>query len=151
MKKYLVLLLALLLVSPLNAFAEEKQPKVLKLEASSEGSTIKYKGTTEDGSHAVMCKLLAKTEEEVDLLSSAVSENAFEDEFKDVPAGTYTVACANYEGGEIEKAKVTVEKDSSNPQTHDAGIRNSIIILSISIIGIAACVGYLLKKKESKA
>ncbi len=150
MKKYLVLLLALLLVSPLNAFAEEEQPKVLKLEASSEGSTVKYKGTTEDGSHAVMCKLLDKKEEEVDLLSSAVSENEFEDEFSDVPAGTYTVACANYEGGEIEKAKVVVEKDSNNPQTHDAGIRNSIIILSVSIIGIA-CVVYLLKKKESKA
>ena len=48
MRKYIILLLTIFLVSPLSVFATEK-PKVLTVEASLEGTRITYSGTTEDG------------------------------------------------------------------------------------------------------
>ena len=74
MKKMLFSLLILLLF-PLVVLAED--PKVLTLDVESEGSQVSFSGTIEDGSHAVMCKLLDSDNNVSDTLSVAVSEGDF--------------------------------------------------------------------------
>ena len=105
MKKKLFLLLVLLL--PLMVHADTF-PKVLSLDATLDHNTINYSGTTESGSHAVMCKLLNSTGAEIDMLSVAIDNNEFEGTFITPTTGSYTVSCANYEGGAIKTKAVTV-------------------------------------------
>ena len=57
-----------------------------------------------------MCKLYDSKEKEIDLLSSAVDNNSFEGEFKVEEAGKYTIACANYEGGDFKKTSIEIEE-----------------------------------------
>ena len=101
MKKLYLFLISLLLIIPFSVYAATT-PRVLTLTAKSSGTTINYEGTIEEGSHAVMCKLYNSDNQEIDLLSSAVDNKAFEGSFENVEKGKYTVACANYEGGEIK-------------------------------------------------
>ena len=150
-KKINLFLLSLLLVLPLAVKAAEK-PAVKTLEAKVDGTSIKYNGTMETGSVAVMCKLYSEEDVEVDIQSTAVSSLAFEDSFVALPAGKYYVVCANYDGGSTKKSEIVeVTKlapvPTGNPDTYDAGIRNSVILLTISAIAIAGYVIYL-KKKE---
>jgi len=114
MKKSYLLFVLLLLVFPLIVFAEEA-PKVLTLETSVEGSIVNFNGTTESGSHAVMCKLYNSDSEEIDRLSVAVNNLQFEGQFATTEIGNYTVKCANYSGGEFKGANATV---SSAPVYH---------------------------------
>ena len=106
MKKFLIFLLAVFFVTPTMAFADD--PKVLTLNAEATNNTIGYTGTTEDGSHAVMCKLYNSNDKEIDILSVAVGNNAFEGNFTVTATGEYKVTCANYSGGSIKEANVTV-------------------------------------------
>jgi len=107
-KKYLFII-TLLMFIPLCAFAKG-YPKVLTLDAGSKDATINFEGTTEDTSHAVMCKLYLDNKE-VDKISLQVDNNKFSGSFENVELGKYAVACANYEGGEIKKIVVTLSSD----------------------------------------
>ena len=107
MKKIYYSFLILLLI-PLSVFAIEN-PKILTLELENDNHRITYEGTTEDGSHAVMCKLYDASDKELDMLSSAVDNNKFEGIFDVSEDATYRVACANYEGGPIKSETVIIE------------------------------------------
>jgi len=140
MKKIVVFLL--LLILPVTAFA---LPAVTELELSNEKNVITFKGETEDGSVAVMCKLYNSKDEEIDLLSTEVNENKFEGTFTVTKNDTYTVYCANYEGGDIVKKSVTV-KDIANPKTGD----NIVIYISLAVVSLMAIILIALKFKNSK-
>ena len=154
MKKIRLLILTVLFAIPFTVQAATS-PSVKTLEATTSGSTINYNGTMEDGSTAVMCKLYNSDNEEIDLLSSAVDDHAFSGNFANIASGTYNVACANYEGGEVKKVEVvitdsvTTETTSNNPKTYDAGLTKPIAILTISAIGIVGSIVYLKKKQKT--
>ena len=150
MKKLGLFVLSILLVLPFSVNAATL-PAVKTLEATVSGSTVSYNGTMEDGSYAVMCKLFDKDDKEVDKLSSQVDSNKFEGSFTKVANGTYNVVCANYEGGDVKKEEVTVTDSTetpSSPNTYDAGITTSLIIVGISGIAIVGSVLYLRKKNN---
>ena len=146
MKKIGLFIVSILLLIPVTTLAATNH-KVLTLTAKNSGSTINYDGTTEDGAHAVMCKLYNSDNEEIDLLSSAVDNKSFKGSFTNVSDGTYNIACANYEGGEVKKVEIVINNSVSNPNTYDAGIRNFVILLVVSILGITGVSIYLKKKK----
>ena len=170
MKKLYLLIFTLIFMLPISVSAAE--PVVVSVSATASGSTINYSGTTEDGMTAVMCKLYNSSNKELLKLSSPVDNKTFTGSFTNVENGTYTVKCAKYEGGHIEEALVTVgdstivvdpttpaaanttsdqtSTDKTNPQTYDAGIKGSIILLIISTIGIIGSIIYLKNKKTSK-
>ena len=104
MRKIMFLLVALFIV-PTCIFAATS-PEVIKLDATVSGKDIKYNGETTDGAYAVMCKLFSDKDEELDLLSSPVSENKFDGSFTVIDNGEYKVACAIYEGGEFKTVDV---------------------------------------------
>lgn len=168
--KKIGLLLSLLFILPLCTLAAEN-PAVKEIDAKSDGTTISYTGTMESGSFAVMCKLYNSKDEEIDLLSSAVDNNKFEGKFTVSGADTYTLACANYEGGEIKKVEVLVEdlsdktKDDkteeaktetpkndkiednkNNPKTGD-NYTSLIFGTMISLVGIMGATLYIKRKK----
>ena len=148
MKKFRLLILTALLVLPISVFAAST-PRVLTLTAKANDNTIDYNGTIEPGAYAVMCKLYNSSNEEVDLLSSQVSDEKFNGKFENVAAGKYTVACSRYEGGEVKKAEVIIES-KANPKTYDAGILGSIILVVICATGIVGATIYLKKVKTKK-
>ena len=69
MKKIKLLVLICLFVFPFIRVDAATTPKVLTLEGTTSGTSISYNGTTEEGSTAVMCKLLNTDSEELDMLS----------------------------------------------------------------------------------
>lgn len=144
MKKINLLVFLMILLIPFSVLADTN-PSVKTLKTDTKKSTINYNGTMEDGSHAVMCKLYNSKGEEIDLLSSSVEDNKFSGSFTDVSSGTYNVACANYEGGEIKKVEVTVDT-SKNPKTSDTGIY-SIAMIIMSMFGLFGSALYLKKEK----
>ena len=147
MKKILCLIISLFFIP---IFVNAENPKVLSLKVENSGLNIKYSGTTEDGSHAVMCKLFDKDSNEIDKLSSAVDDNKFEGELLVDEDGEYKLSCANYEGGEFNSVNVIISSSEkketpNNPKTID----NIIIYVSISvlsIIGIVSTKIYFKKK-----
>ena len=147
MKKISLLIVSLLLL-PLVANAATL-PSVKTLDATTTGSTISYNGTVEDGSYAVMCKLYDKDDKEIDLLSSAVSSNAFEGEFTVSETGKYTVSCANYEGGEIKSVEVEIiTSNEETPNTIDK-ILLYVIIALISVVGLGLLAFYFRKANKN--
>ena len=122
MKRFSLLCLSILLLIPITVKAASA-PNIKTLEASTLENTVKYNGTVDDGSYAVMCKLFNEDNEEISLLSSAVENGTFNGTFTGVSKGTYNVACANYEGGEFKKAEVIVNytntsnESKENPKT----------------------------------
>ena len=152
MKKLSLFLVSILLIIPFAVKAAS--PSVKTLDATVDSSTIKYSGTMEDGSYAVMCKLY-KGDDEIDLLSSAVDNNKFEGEFTVSSKGEYKIHCANYEGGEIKNITVSVDVESdkasskednkSNPKTGDK-VMIFVSMLVVSIIGFGITV--VLKKRK---
>ncbi len=112
MKKSILFILTILLTLPFSVLAIS-YPKVLTLTADTDGNKINYSGTIEDGSHAVMCKLYNSQDEEIDKLSAAVNNSKFEGMFTTTTTGNYKVACANYEGGEIKRASVSIEEEGA--------------------------------------
>ena len=143
MKKIVVFLL--LLILPVTVFA---LPAVTKLELSNEKGVITFKGEIEDDSLAAMCKLYNSEGDEVDLFSTEVVENKFEGTFTVAKNDTYTVYCANYEGGDIksETIKVTDVAKESNPKTLD----NIITYVSLAVVSLVAIVLVAFKIKKSK-
>ena len=109
MKHKLLVLFTLFLISPLIVFAEE-MPMIEDLEANVNGNKVSFSGTTESGSHAVMCKLYNEEYEEIDMLSVAVDNNKFNGEFTITEIGYYTIICANYEGGEVIGSDIEFEE-----------------------------------------
>ena len=169
MKKLSLFVVAILLIIPLSVSAIEY--KVSTLNASANGTTIKYDGTMEAGSTAVKCWLYEGTTE-LDYFSSAVDNTKFNGTFTAPKNGEYTVKCANYEGGDLKEATVKVEdtttptnnetttestenkteekttsKTSKNPKTSD-NILKFVSLMVISLIGIGFVVFKL--RKEAK-
>ena len=141
MKKIITLLLAVVLLTPVVKAAELN---VKTLEIKNDNGTLKYTGTTDEGVLAVSCSLFNSKDEEVDISSNQVNNNKFEGTFTVTKGDTYTVKCANYEGGKIITATEKVE----NPKTGD----NIIIYggwLLVGILGLAGLTIYN-KKKTSK-
>ena len=160
MKKFSVLLIILLLF-PFIYVEAASTPRVLTLDATTSDTTITYNGTIEDGSYAVMCKLLNNNNEEIDLLSSSVTNNSFEGSFVVSEKANYKVACANYEGGDIKEVEVSFDDDTvtdtnknntnakkvnnaSNVKTSD----NIIIFIIIGIISMCAIISLIIIKKK---
>ena len=108
MKKYLFTLLALFIILPVTVFAEE--PRVLTLDTGVSGNEVTFSGTTENDSHAVMCKLYDANDHEKDMLSVAVDNGTFSGSFRITATGNYKVACANYEGGAIKSDMATASE-----------------------------------------
>jgi len=112
MKKTKLFILTILLIIPISVLAIS-YPKVSSLNVSSDGIAINYNGIMDGKTYAVMCKLYNDNGDEIDLLSTAVEDNKFSGSFQVEEFGTYQVACANYEGGEIKKVSVTLEDNTS--------------------------------------
>lgn len=141
MKKIITLLLAVVLLTPVVKAAELN---VKTLEIKNDNGTLKYTGTTDEGVLAVSCSLFNSKDEEVDISSNQVNNNKFEGTFTVTKGDTYTVKCANYEGGKIITATEKVE----NPKTGD----NIIIYGGLLLVGILGLAGLTIynKKKTSK-
>lgn len=141
MKKLVTLLLAVVLLTPVVKAAELN---VKTLEIKNDNGTLKYTGTTDEGVLAVSCSLFNSKDEEVDISSNQVNNNKFEGTFTVTKGDTYTVKCANYEGGKIITATEKVE----NPKTGD----NIIIYGGLLLVGILGLAGLTIynKKKTSK-
>ena len=149
MKKILCLIISLFFIP---IFVNAENPKVLSLKVENSGLNIKYSGTTEDGSHAVMCILFDKDSNEIDKLSSAVDNKQFKGELLANEDGSYTLSCANYEGGDFNSVNVII---STKEQKSAANVKNpktidNILIYSglglIAIIGIVSTKIYFKKK-----
>jgi len=148
MKKYVLLLI--IAIFPFAFASAATAPQVVSLETTVEGNVIKYNGEMEDGSFAVVCKLVDKDDKEVQDFSSAVDNHKFSGSFTVETAGDYTVRCANYEGGIVKGATVTIDsiaEAQSNPPTGDS-IYTYGIIAGIALIGIGIVVVILTKKKK---
>lgn len=141
MKKLVTLLLAVVLLTPVVKAAELN---VKELTTKTENNSIKYSGATDEGVLAVSCSLFNSKDEEVDISSNAVNNNKFEGTFTVTKGDTYTVKCANYEGGKIVTATEKVE----NPKTGDNIILYGAL-LAVGILGLAGIKVYN-KKKTSK-
>lgn len=161
MKKVSLLLITIILVIPFLSVKAAVTPKVLTLDATTNGTTISYNGTIEDGSSAVMCKLY-KGDEELDLLSSAVEDNNFSGSFTVTTKTTYKVACANYEGGDFKELTVSLSDDTetttgttsdNNKSTNVKNVKTSdniikfMILAGISLITIVTL--FVIKKKRA--
>ena len=130
--KKLGLLLCGLFILPLGVFAASN-PKVTEINTKVDENVISYTGKTEKGSHAVMCKLYNSKGEEVALLSTAVDNTNFKGEFNAPNPDTYTVACANYEGGELKTVEVTVEeKDEEESGNKEFTLENDESIITFT-------------------
>lgn len=160
MKKINILALIALFILPVIKVKAATTPTVLTLEATTSGTNISYNGTIEEGSTAVMCKLLNNNREEIDLLSSQVEDNNFSGTFTVTTKTDYKIACANYEGGEIKEVNVSFEetKDTteeeknttnntkpSNVKTGD-NILIFIALAVVSLIGITTTI--IINKKR---
>ena len=139
MKKIITLLLAVILLTPAVKAAELN---IKELTTKTENNTIKYVGTTDEGVLAVSCSLFNSKNEEIDISSNAVDNNKFEGTFTVTKGDTYTVKCANYEGGKIITATEKVE----NPATGDKVLKYGII-LGICVLGLA---GLTINKKTKE-
>ena len=106
MRKRLLLVLSFLLILPLSVRAEEGV-NVKTVEATVNNNTITFNGTTQDDSVAVMCKLFSGATE-VYKLSVEVNNKTFTGSFVAEETGTYTVSCANYDGGTIVSDEAVV-------------------------------------------
>ena len=146
MKKLGILILGLFLF-PVVASAAVA-PAVDTVTATIDGTTIKYSGTTVGDSTAVMCKLYDGNGEPIDEFSSAVDEDKFSGEFVTTTNGNYEVRCANYEGGEVKGATVTVDS-ATNPATGDK-IYTYGIILGVALVGVGIVVVIMTKKNKKK-
>ena len=145
MKKYVLLLI--IAIFPFAFASAATAPQVVSLETAVEGNVIKYNGEMEDGSFAVVCKLVDKDDKEVQDFSSAVDNHKFSGSFTVETAGDYTVRCAHFEGGEVKGAEATVtEVPSTNAKTGDF-IHIYVIVGIVALIGLFGTVFYLKKIK----
>ena len=125
-KKILTLLLAVVLLTPVVKAADLKT-----LEIKNDNGTLKYSGTTEDGVLAVSCSLFNSKNDEIDISSNQVNDNKFEGSFVVKEKDTYTIKCADYEGGKI----ISAQEEVKNPSTGDS-LTKSLLLLTISAAGI---------------
>ena len=140
MKKLVTLLLAVALLTPVVKAAELN---VKELTTKTENNSIKYSGTTDEGVLAVSCSLYNSENEEIDISSNAVNNNTFGGIFTVTKEDTYTVKCANYEGGKI----VTATEKIENPATGDKVLKYGII-LGVCVLGLAGLTVYTKKNKK---
>ena len=140
MKKLVTLLLAVVLLTPVVKAAELN---VKELTTKTDNGTIKYSGTTDEGVLAVSCSLFNSKNEEVDISSNQVNNNKFEGTFTVTKGDTYTVKCANYEGGKI----VTATEKVNNPETGDKILKYGII-LGVCVLGLTGLTIYTKKIKR---
>ena len=141
MKKLLYSLLIVLLIP--FAVRAEGDPNVVSVAAHAEddGSIILYGGETENSSHAVMCKLL-NGDDEIDMRSVEVentgTDGTFAGTFVAPSTGTYTISCANYEGGTIKNTNVTVTTMTKVTVTFDTGDGDDNEKVQVDVGGVVA-------------
>ena len=156
MKK--IILALLILIFPVTVFAAVP-PIVSKLELSNNKGVIKFSGETAlppeysngEPAYAVMCKLFNSEEDQVDILSVEVNEDKFEGSFTVNKNDTYTVYCANYDGGEIKSETIKVD-DIVNPKTGDL-IELYCLVFAFCIAALILALmapKYLKKRKGTK-
>ena len=124
MNKIKLFIVGILFLFPMVVFAAD-EPAVLSVEASANGSTINYTGTTENNVVAVTCHIY-KNNEDLDRFSSEVDNNAFSGSFYVSSTGDYEVRCANFEGGVIKTASVTVNEVTSNSNTTNSNNTSNV-------------------------
>ena len=147
MKKIILALVLILL--PITVLAAN--PKVESLSLTNSKGVITFKGEMEEGSLAVMCKLYSG-DDELDLFSTEVNENKFEGSFTVVKNDTYTVYCANYEGGDIKSETIKVD-DVVNPKTGDNVYIYCVVLAVCIAAAVIACMypRFLKKVKARRA
>jgi len=152
--KKIIVILSLLFIFPITALAAET-PVISKLELTNENGVITYKGEVElpefsIPAYAVTCKLYNSKDEEVDILSTEVTNLKFEGSFTVVKNDTYKVSCANYESGKINSETIEI-KDVVNPKTGDnMYIYCVVFAVCIAAVVIAAMYPRFLKKVKAK-
>lgn len=141
MKKILYSLLILFLI-PLAVYADG-EPNVTSLDthAEDDGSLILFGGETENSAHAVMCKLFLGNEQ-LYMLSVEVqnegTNGTYGGSFIAPSEGTYTVSCANYEGGTIYTDDVTVAHVTQVTVTFDTGDGENNEQVQVDLGGLVA-------------
>ena len=119
MKNKLLIIFSLLFILPLGVKAEAGTD-VKTVEAQVSNNNITFNGTTQDDSVAVMCKLYDSNNKQAGMFSVEVENKAFTGSFVAEKTGDYTVSCANYEGGAIVSADVTVSTMATYTVTFNA-------------------------------
>lgn len=121
MKKILTSILLIMLLIPLGVKAEAGVD-VKTVTATINDNTISFEGTTQDDSVAVMCKLYGESSstEDIGKLSVEVDNATFSGSFVAEETGTYTVSCANYDGGTIVSDEAVVETMATYTVTFNA-------------------------------
>ena len=104
-----ILVACLLVVASLTSVSAISKD-IKTLNASYSNNKISYSGTTDSGVLAVTCELYNSNNQKVDIKSSEVDNNKFNDSF-DAEAGTYTIKCANYDGGNVVSKEVDDKKE----------------------------------------
>ena len=142
-KKISIVLLAVMLLTPVIKASELN---IKTLEAKNNNGILKYSGTTDEGVLAVSCSLFNSKKEEIDINSNQVNNNKFEGTFTITKSDTYTVKCANYEGGKI----ISAQEKINNPATGDNIIIYSTLLI-VSTIGLISIKIYNKKKTSKKS
>ena len=152
--KKIIVILSLLFIFPITAFAAET-PVISKLELANDKGVITYNGEVElpqysIPAYAVTCKLYNSKDEEVDILSTEVTDLKFNGSFTVVKNDTYKVSCANYESGTIKSETIEI-KDVVNPKTGDnVYVYCLVLALCLAAAVIAAMYPRFLKKVKAK-
>ena len=150
-KKVFMCLLMLVLLLPFMTIKAETFAKVKTLNVDTSNGKIEVDGTTEDGCLAVTIFVYDETETDLVALqtTSVDSSNRYKDTIE-VDNNNYVVKVVNYDGGDYVSKRITLSnatsKDSPNPETHDSGIKSSLILLIVGVLGMIGS-RYLYKKK----
>ena len=132
------LLLIILLLTPSLVLAAN--PKVTSLSAKINNNVITFNGEVENGSYAVMCKLIVD-DKEVDMLSTSVDKNKFNGKFNVNSSAIKKIACANYEGGEI--TTTTVEETKGETTSNDVENVKESVPNTLDNIGLYINIGFI--------
>ena len=104
-----------------NVSALDDEILTLEAEQDSTSGQITYTGTTADGITAVSCALTASDGEEIDFRSVGVTteENTktFSGDFGVREIDSYTISCADYNGGTIKTVEITSNTEVVTPDT----------------------------------
>ena len=114
MKKLKLFIIPILAIIP---FTYIHAANVSTLDASI-SNKITYSGTTEDDVLAVSCTLYDANNKEIAFKSSSVTNKTFNDSFE-YTKGTYTIKCANYEGGTFVSKTISSLTNDIKIETKD--------------------------------
>ena len=156
MKKIGLLIIALFML-----FASSVNAKtVTNLTVTQKDGKLSISGTAEAGMLAAQVVVYDEEEKNIIVMESTPvkDDNTYSIDIT-VPAATYVVKVADYDGGDYNSVKVadgetvsstdTIEAAKSNPATNDH-LATYIAVAGVSLAGIVAAIVYLKKKKTIK-